>query len=358
MYQGRRCLICRGDGLCPVCRRAFDPTSTSNTVSEVRERMAAPASTMPAPAATAPTSTAPDSNVRPPSITRWSSGKLAFRALMAVVVLMAFYAFALATAAGLLFITWLQLQLATRPGGGAVVFWLLIVPPLGALAILIAIWPRFHGWVDPGRGLTKERAPELFAMLGEVARVTRQPMPRRVYLFDEVNAFVADRGMFMGRAMGLGLPLFDMLTVGELRAVVAHEFGHLASRAGGLSTFVYRSARTFATATEAAGLVPGLDILFELWTEVFLRIAMPISRQQELRADELACLVSGVDTAIAALTKVTSADEIGDPVAGWEQNTHETHPPLRDRIALARSLDLPGVLPADDRPARVLLEAR
>jgi len=289
---------------------------------------------------------------------RWSSRKLAARALLAVVVLVLFYAFALSVVAALLFVTWAQVQLFNQPGGRAVGV-LLFLPPLGALAILLAIWPRFRGWEDPGRGLTDKRAPELFQMLRDVSRVTRQPMPRRVYLIEDVNTFVANRGMFMGRAMGLGLPLFELLTVDELRAIVAHEFGHDASRAGGLSTFVYRAVHTFSSATEAAGTVPGLDVVFGLWAEVFLRIAMPISRQQELRADEMACWVAGADAAIAALTKISTHGpwgEIVDPVPGWEQNLHETHPPLKERIALARGLNSTPALPADDRPARVLLE--
>lgn len=49
--------------------------------------------------------------------------------------------------------------------------------------------------------------------------------------------------------------------------------------------------------------------------------------------------------------------EIPDSMPGWEQDLHETHPPLRDRIALARRLQLPAALPADNRPARVLLES-
>jgi hypothetical protein len=55
-------------------------------------------------------------------------------------------------------------------------------------------------------------------------------MPRAVYLFDESNAFVFNRCWFLGRGLGLGLAFFEALTVGELRAVVAHEFGHSAKR--------------------------------------------------------------------------------------------------------------------------------
>lgn len=291
-------------------------------------------------------------------IQRWSTAEVAVRALLAVAVLMLFYAFCIGVVALLAAVTWLQLQFFKN--GGGVVLALVILPPLAALAIVLAIWPRFETWADPGRGLTEQRAPELFQVLRDVSRVTRQPMPRRLYLFNDVNAWVANRGMFMGRAMGIGLPLFDLLTVSELRAVVAHEYGHNASRAGGLSTFVYRTVRTFARTIGAAGIVPGLNIVFAIWAVVYLRIAMPISRQQELRADELGVRVAGVEATISALTKINKASPFGDlddAPSDSDEELYRTHPPLRDRVALARTLNLEAELPADERPARVLLES-
>jgi Zn-dependent protease with chaperone function len=179
-------------------------------------------------------------------------------------------------------------------------------------------------------------------------------MPRAVYLLTEANAFVGNRGLFLGRAMGLGLPFFEVLTIDELRAVVAHEFGHSANRTGPITRTVYRATRTFGAATAAAGAVPLLDGVFELWTEIFLRLSMPISRQYELRCDELACRVAGVEATISALTKISQLGEF----AGWEEDPHSTHPPLRDRVAMARSLTLPPPpIPSDSRPARVLLQS-
>jgi Zn-dependent protease with chaperone function len=296
----------------------------------------------------------------PVVVTRWSNAKLTTRAVLALLFLSAFYAFALATIAALLFVTWLQLQLFNRPGGvaiGALVF----LPPLGALAILLAILPRGPRLGYPGRGLSPRRAPALFAVLRDVAHQTRQRMPRAVYLDNVANAGLGNRGLFLGRGMVIGLPFFEVLTVSELRAVIAHEFGHQANRTGPITRTVYNATRTFGAATAAAGVVPFLDGVFELWAELFLRIAMPISRQYELRCDELACRIVGVDTTISALTKISSLDgssEIANPVAGWEEDLHSTHPPLRDRIAMARGLNLstPSA-PPDDRPATVLLES-
>ena len=48
-----------------------------------------------------------------------------------------------------------------------------------------------------------------------------------------------------------------------------------------------------------------------------------------------------------------------NPIAGWEDDPRSTHPPLRDRVASARALNLPPPnAPADDRPAMTLLQSQ
>jgi hypothetical protein len=55
-----------------------------------------------------------------------------------------------------------------------------------------------------------------------------QAPPSEVYLVPEVNAWVTEVGGRGGskRIMGLGLPLLAVLDMSQLRAVLAHEFGH------------------------------------------------------------------------------------------------------------------------------------
>jgi heat shock protein HtpX len=66
-----------------------------------------------------------------------------------------------------------------------------------------------------------------------------------VYLIGQVNAFVADRGGIMGfgsrRVMGIGLPLLSILTVSELRGVLAHEFAHYYGGDTRLGPWVYKT---------------------------------------------------------------------------------------------------------------------
>ncbi len=67
-------------------------------------------------------------------------------------------------------------------------------------------------------------------MLTAVAAAIGQEMPSHVYLVSDINAFVTQRGgliVFGSRqVMGIGLPLMHAVTVQELTAIGAHEFGH------------------------------------------------------------------------------------------------------------------------------------
>ena len=93
---------------------------------------------------------------------------------------------------------------------------------------------------------------------------------------------------------------------------------------------------------------------------MFLRVAMPIAQQQELRADEMAYRVVGARATISALVKLHMADQdidIANPDEDSAARLFSTHPPLRDRVALASRLSGSPALPPDTRPSRALIEA-
>src|SRR5690349_17113260 len=78
--------------------------------------------------------------------------------------------------------------------------------------------------------------PELFAFLYRLADEARAPRPHRVYLSAQVNAAVffdlsiANLILPSRKNLEVGLGLINVLTLGELKAVLAHEFGHFAQR--------------------------------------------------------------------------------------------------------------------------------
>lgn len=148
------------------------------------------------------------------------------RELTALLFLVSFYLLAFAITAAFF---WLARLALTWTLGLFTVQFALVFGAAGILT-LWAVLPRFERFRPGGVRATPEQHPALFALIGEVADASAQPLPWRVYLTPEVNASVADVGGLLGvgsrRVLWLGLPLFELLSEAELRAVIAHEYGH------------------------------------------------------------------------------------------------------------------------------------
>lgn len=102
-----------------------------------------------------------------------------------------------------------------------------------------AFWIRFEP--PSGDAIEPVRAPQLFAAIEQTRQAMRAPRVHRVLLGDDLNAGVVQhpRLGILGwheNVLHLGLPLLQALDEEQFRAVLAHEFGHLAgahSRFGG-----------------------------------------------------------------------------------------------------------------------------
>lgn len=237
---------------------------------------------------------------------------LAMRAVIAVALMIGFYALALGSAGGLLYLVYVDV---TESGGHEqlVVFCTSI-----AAMILWSVFPRTSRYEPAGVRVSGDEQPELFAMLEAVAADVQQEMPAAVYVTREANAAVLQSGGILGvgghRVMELGLPLMQALTTSELRAVVAHEFGHYDAGDTRLAAVVYRTReaieRTVRTLAEGGSF---LHKPFLWYGNFYLRVTQAISRAQELAADRLAARVAGAKNAANALTNVERAAYAYDP---------------------------------------------
>jgi Zn-dependent protease with chaperone function len=178
---------------------------------------------------------------------------------------------------------------------------------LGAGSVLWAIIPRPDGFEDPGPRITAQDHPELFKLIQEVANATAQERPQDVYLVNDVNAFVSQRGGVMGfgsrRVMGLGLPLMHALTIDEFKGVLAHEFGHYHSGDVALGPWIHKTraaiGRTLEQLSESV-----LRYIFYAYGTMFLRVTQAVSRRQEFIADEIGAGVAGANAMISGLRKL------------------------------------------------------
>lgn len=211
-----------------------------------------------------------------------------------------FYGLALALAAGLLWIPyaeWRYLHLFT---GKVAIFCV-----GGAVLILLAIVPRPDRFPAPGPLLEAERHPLLFAELRGLARAVDEELPNEVYLVADVNAWVAQRGGIMGfgsrRVMALGLPLLQNLRVSQLRAVLAHEFGHYRSGDTRLGPWIYKTREAIGRTLQALSGHGTIQRPFHWYGLLFLRITQAVSRRQEAQADRLAVQVAGASALVDGL---------------------------------------------------------
>jgi Zn-dependent protease with chaperone function len=178
--------------------------------------------------------------------------------------------------------------------------------------VLKALWIR----LEPPQGaeVTAREAPELFAMIEELRRALRAPRFHHVLVTDEFNAGVvqAPRLGFFGWSRNyllIGLPLAKGLTVEQFKAVLAHEFGHLARGHGRLSNWIYsqrlRWGRLMAVLEEAESAGRFLFRPFLRWyAPYFNACSYPLARANEFEADATSARLVSKRSAAEALTAV------------------------------------------------------
>ena len=232
--------------------------------------------------------------------------------------MVAFYGLALAGAVALASVPLLMARVNVGLAFKAAIFCF-----VGAFLILKAIVPRRDRFAPPGPRLDPATQPRLFAEIRRTASATGQAHPADVFLVADVNAFVTHRGGFMGlgsrRVMGLGLPLLQALTVPELRAVLAHEFGHFDGGDVALGPWIYGTrGALLRTLQDLHEHSRALTLPFQWFAHLFFRVTHAISRHQEVKADQLAARVAGREHLASGLRATDAAAYVFVPY--WHAN--------------------------------------
>ena len=169
------------------------------------------------------------------------------RAVRALALLAGFHLLGLTLLAAMGVLDWLLLtrlftaRAASFEGMVLTVTVLLAVAIVGGMVVFLRAGRL--GPVTDAVAVTEEDQPALWEQVRAAAAATGQQPPYELYLSAEVNAGVAEHSRLLGliagrRRMFLGLPLLAGLTVPQLRAALAHEFGHygnLDTRLGGIT---------------------------------------------------------------------------------------------------------------------------
>jgi Zn-dependent protease with chaperone function len=188
--------------------------------------------------------------------------------------------------------------------------------------------------------ITAKDQPRLFEFLHEIADSVGAPQPHKVYVSPDVNACVfydlsiANLFFPSRKNLEIGLGLVNVLSVGEFRAVLAHEFGHFAQRAMAVGRWTYTAQQIAGHLIAQRGMLDdflsGLSrtdfriawvgwvlrlivwsirsLVETLFTGVII-IQRSLSREMEFQADLVSVSLTGSDALIHALYKLQSADD-------------------------------------------------
>ncbi|MBL8679005.1 MAG: M48 family metalloprotease [Myxococcales bacterium] len=188
--------------------------------------------------------------------------------------------------------------------------------------------------------VTREQEPDLVAFIHDIADKAGAPRPHKIFLAPEVNAAVFYDLGFLNfifptkKNLLIGLGLLNVLTLSELRAVLAHEFGHFAQKSMAVGRWVYlaeqiaahivasrsRLDRWLQTLSVQDPRIAWIGWLFRLcvWAvravldTMYLLVALSkraLSREMELQADLVAVSLTGSDALVHALHKAHAADQ-------------------------------------------------
>ena len=194
--------------------------------------------------------------------------------------------------------------------------WLIIklmLIPIGlGVIVLRSLWVEFP---EPeGHELRYEDAPRLFDLAKSTREATQGPKLHKILLTDEFNAGIDQRprlGVFGWHEnyLMVGLPLLRGLSPDEVRAVIAHEFGHLSGKHGAFSSWIYRVRQTWDQVLlrirkeQRFGSVV-FESFFNWYAPYFAAYSYVLARAKEYEADRAAVQLCGKENLAAALIRI------------------------------------------------------
>lgn len=244
---------------------------------------------------------------------------------------------------------------------------MIVALALAAIGNLVAYWfsDRMVLRMYRAQPADETSAPQFYRLVTELANRAGLPMPK-VYLIDaaQPNAFATGRNP-RNAAVAATTGILQLLTVRELRGVMAHELAHIRHRdilTSTISATLAGAIAWFARFGRAAGASARGNPVGSVLALVFAPVAamliqFAISRAREFEADRGGADIAGDPNALAdALAKLdecasglplesaeshpaTAQMMIINPLsAGGLRGLFSTHPDTAERIARLRAM--------------------
>ncbi|MCM0674306.1 M48 family metalloprotease [Micromonospora phytophila] len=246
-----------------------------------------------------------------------------------------------------------------------------VVLGVALLGLAVALRPRF-GRLDPDlEVLSRDRAPELHALVDEVAAAVGAPLPHIVGVDDDLNAYAGLVGLRRRRVLCLGLPYWGALDAQERVALLGHELGHFVN---GDPRRMLLTQPAFTMLGSAADLVRPVDTvsgggIVEMVGEalgkafqwvlsrllfgvhlVLVCVALRDSQRAEYLADEMSARAAGSAAATSLLDAVLAVESTalavrrearaGHGADRWRAAAAEARAAAADRLPRLRQLSV------------------
>jgi Zn-dependent protease with chaperone function len=233
----------------------------------------------------------------------------AFRAAISVVILAGFYVLALLQLGATIALTGWSMTV----GSGMVALKVVLLPifVIAVAVVSVALGKIFLTGGGPPRGVPigPAEAPYMWQTVQELAQEIGTRAPDKVVVVAEAGAGVVDRSALLGlfggrRTLYLGLPLLQVLSVDQLRAVLAHELGHYPGRRDPLGEIVFRGWLAVVDLIPRIGPRNALGWIFRPYAQLYLSVARAIVRTQGGEADRVAVRLAGRAAAGSALLRL------------------------------------------------------
>jgi len=242
-----------------------------------------------------------------------------------------------------------------------------------ALALILAVVMNVSAYwfsdkialsMAKARPVTETEAPELFRVVRDLARKAQLPMPR-VYVIEQAapNAFATGRDPEHA-VVAVTAGILEVVSERELRAVLAHELGHVGNRdtlvmavvasiAGAISflaqmaqwSFIFGGRGDDDEGANPVALLVGIIVL----PIAAMLVQLAISRSREFGADDSGAALSNDPLALASALRKLDAYSKKVPLAVNPGVAHlfvvqpliphgmaslfATHPPVEARVA-------------------------
>lgn len=186
--------------------------------------------------------------------------------------------------------------------------------------------------------ITRSQQPELFSIIDEIVRDTQVKAPKKVFFSPDVNASVSYNSVFWSmffpvrKNLTIGLGLINSTSTGELKTILAHEFGHFSQRSMKVGGYVHHaqkivyetvynnkeyenmimtfSGNTFFTLFGAisVGFINVFQFILKKVSSFLFQKHASLSREMEYHADAVSTFLTNPQEQISSLLRIELSD--------------------------------------------------